>query len=144
MNAIYRFTLHTLLPPLGGGILILGALTLARSAPLSLNDALLGLVLGLFFAYVIALIPCLVYAAVMEFAARRGVRPGGGRAILLSASLGCLVGALPFLDPADWRHWPSMIFVPAVGFVVGLGVEWLIGCIARRCNHADAMQVGGW
>lgn len=151
MKTIQRFTLHVLLPPLGGGILILGALGIANIGSASLSDALLFLGIGLLYAYGIALIPSIAYATVMEFAACWcGIAPGSRCALWLSAGLGFIVGSLPFISADAWRDWQTLIFIPAVGFVVGLTVEWLIGRLSERCCATpettpwDSLRGHGW
>lgn len=133
MKAILRFTLHLLLPPLGGGVLIVGALVLANIGSISLSDVVEGFLFGVSYAYVIALVPSVAYAAVMEFAAWRGIAPGSRRAVWLSAGLGFIVGSLPLVLPGSWDNWRIPVLIPIVGFIVGLTVEWLLGQIAERC-----------
>lgn len=123
--------------------MILGASGVANIGSISWRDALLFSGIGLLYAYVVALIPSIAYATVMEFVARRcGIEPGSRRAMWLSAGLGCIVGTLPLLNPDAWREWRFLIPISAVGFVVGLVVEWLIGQIKERCR--DNPQTKSW
>lgn len=130
MNAILRFALHVLLPPLGCGFLFVGVALISSVGRIPPGDIIQVIFLGLFFAYVVAVVPSVIYAALMEFAARRGIKPGSRRAVWLSAWLGGIIGALILLFPGGWRDGPAMLFISALGFVVGLAVEWLIGQIA--------------
>lgn len=132
MKAILRFALHTLLPPLGGGGLIVGAFVITSIGRIPPIEIFQGVFVGLFFAYVVASIPSLIYAVVMEFASRRGITPGSRRALWLSAGIGGTVGALLIVAPSRRMDWPAVILMSLVGLVVGLAVEWLIGQIARE------------
>lgn len=129
-QATRRFLLHTLLPPLGGGLLIFGAMMLDRAV--HTPNYLASLVVFLGYAYAAAIIPSALYAALMEAAARRGLTPGGSGAIVISGLIGLFVGVLPWLLSARAEYLGGAVLFAIVGFVVGVGVEWWVGRTKKR------------
>lgn len=133
-EAMRRFVLHTLLPPLCGGLLIFFAMVLADGVRSPSYVASLVAFLG--YAYMAAIIPSVLYATLMEASARRGLTPGSSGAIVVSGLIGLFVGALPWLLSVPQSQWPqkigAAILFAVVGFVVGVGVEWYVGRPKRR------------
>ncbi len=139
MKRLHRFLQHALLPPLFGGILMFFVMFFGRNGPTDWAGVpvLFGFVI--LAAYLMAIIPSLAYAALMEWAFSRGVVGGSGRAVVLSAFLGATVGAIPFLgelfNPHRVFHREDLLMFAmpsAVGFVVGVMVELVVAARARR------------
>lgn len=81
------------------------------------------------YAYIFGIVPSAVYAATMEWAVRRGLAPGGRRAVIFSGILGLLAGVaiiLPFVV-GDRDAVPVVLYLGGIGLAVGLLLEWLIG-----------------
>jgi hypothetical protein len=134
-----RFFLHAMLPPLFGGVLIFLLMFITRSGPIDWASALPALGYVLIAAYVIAIIPSLAYAALMEWAFHRGMVEGSRRAVKLSALLGTAVGSIPLVIELFNPHqtirledWAIGAAPSAVGCVVGVLVEVLVARHAHR------------
>lgn len=134
-----RFLLHALLPPLFGGSLIFVGLFVTRTGSLDWGQALPVFAMVIGAAYVMAIVPSLAYAALMEWAFSRRVVGGSRRALALSALLGTAVGSIPlvshlFSATPEWRlKTLAVTALPsAVGCVVGVLVEALVAALARR------------
>ena len=80
-------------------------------------------------AYILAGIPSLIYAGVMEWRFARGLRPGSGAAIAWSTGLGGICGAgvigALFRGAGDGWVMPAFAIIGLiVGAIVGLIVRW--------------------
>lgn len=134
-----RFLLHALLPPLFGGTLLFPVLLVGRGGELHLAETLMAFAAVLGVAYLWAILPSLVYAALMEWAFARGTIPGSRPAVALSALLGTAVGSIPLVGELFNAHRKlhlddllEMMIPSAVGFVVGIAVELIVAARARR------------
>ena len=142
MKARNRFLLHTLLPPVIGAILIMIAAIIIDLDPPKNRGWLqvVGMtVFVMIYGYVFAIVPSVVYAALMEFGYRRGLTPGSGGAVFLSGLLGLLVGAIPFVGSwiaenfaFTFKKALTLGIWPVAGMLTGLIIEWWIGGLSRR------------
>jgi hypothetical protein len=134
-----RITLEVLGPPLlAASILELAAVVAVREvAALELFPLFLA------FAYFVAGVPSLLFAAVLELAFSRGLRPDGPRAVALAAALGAASGLpidMTLAGAVTVR--PSAAFFVAFGFLVGGMIGLLIRARSRlpadgTCRRAD-------
>lgn len=91
--------------------------------------------------FMVAAIPCLIYAAAMEFALKRLWRPGDWRAVLLSIVLGALAGLaigvfLNLVDNGrDGEPRAISVMIP-IGMVVGL----IMGFLLRFFPNKEPIQ----
>lgn len=144
-----RFLLHALLPPVLGAIFILIVVWAIESGrPRHWLD--LPVMVGLFviYGYVFATIPSLAYAALMELGYHRGLTPGRGGALVLSAVLGFVVGSIPLF--VSWLGENETLRQEKVlalgiwavsGLLTGLLIEWWIGCLDRRRSLTPSSSV---
>jgi hypothetical protein len=130
-----RIALEVLGPPaLGAALFLVCALGIAAVGPGAewptwpeLKQLPVWVLTVLLFAYFFAGLPSLIYAAIMELAFARGLTPGGGPAIVVSAVLGLAsgVGMALFLG---WPHgrWDAALLLGGVGFGVGLTIGLIV------------------
>jgi hypothetical protein len=128
MNRPARITLEFLGPPLVAATIleIVTVVSVRELAALKLFPLFLG------FGYLVAGIPSLLFAGIMEFAFSRGLRPDGHGAVALAATLGTASG-LP-IDMAmagSVTVRPSAAFFMILGFLVGGAIGLLIRAWSR-------------
>ncbi len=92
------------------------------------------------FAYFAAGIPSLVFAAIMELAFSRGLRPDGLRAVALAAVLGAASGLpIQMTLAREVKLRPSAVFFVAFGFLVG----GMTGLLVRARSRPATSSIGG-
>lgn len=138
MKRRFRIPLELLSPPLLVVLLVELASLFTRSTGehfQASEQAGSGFLRGVFYCYVVGVVPSALYTAFMEWRFARGLAPRSGRSILLSSSLGLVAGALPGMaiglsDGADWMML-FMMFGAPTGLVVGLIVGILIWFLSK-------------
>jgi hypothetical protein len=144
MKRSLRIVLHCVLPPLFGGI-VLTLVTFFIERRLA--DPGTTLLVFIIYGYLVAGVPSLVYAALMERAFARGVAPGSGRAIRRSSLLGSLAGLavvaivwIPSRQPLNSSLALLVLAGLAMGFAVGFAVGVVQWALERRVarRHARA------
>ncbi len=144
-----RFLLRVVLPPGCGavfvalGVVIFERLIAGNSTPIRVGEALAGFGGLLFYGYVFASLPSVLFAGLMALWDRFGPTRCRWGALALSTGLGLvcggvwligeLTGGKTSVNPLAW------VFA-AAGALTGFGVEWLVG---RTFGAADAGVPGG-
>lgn len=138
MKRWQRIALQILAPPaLGGAIALIAIGCIAvwehwqktGTWRVPIQDAGVWFLFAMIWAYVLAIIPSAIYAALMEWRFARGLRPGSLAAIIWSSGLGGISGfaiiAVIFRGPGD--GWIFAAFT-LLGLVVGV----IVGVLVRR------------
>ena len=124
-----RITLEVLGPPLLGATI----LQIVAAAAVREVEALKLFPLFVGFGYFVAGIPSVLFAAIMELAFCRGLRPDGVPAVVLAAVLGAASGlAIEMVLAGAVTVRSSAAFFIAFGCVIGGMIGLLIRARSRR------------
>jgi hypothetical protein len=148
MKSGKRFLLRVVLPPACGAVLVSMTVIFERllaehSRPISVDEALAGFCGLLFFAYVFASLPSVLFAGLMALWDRIGPARCRWGALALSTGLGLACGGVWLIGELTGGRTtvsPYAWVFAAAGALTGFGVEWLVG---RTFCAADAGVPGG-
>jgi hypothetical protein len=153
MKRWHRVAAEVLGPPLLAAVILFGVVVLSelsgvqRSYGWAWAKSLLSyLLLYIVFAYLIAGIPSVIYALVMEWVFARGLNPTSACAVALSSALGALSGAAMIAvlhlmsDSSQFgaEKWLVLAGFSALGLVVGA----IMGVFVRWRTRVNVVRRG--